>query len=114
MSRAMRSVVNAIGRGWRRPFVAASLIAILIAPAAARADGPIVRDAAGRTVTVSDASRIVSIGGAVTEILYALGLKDHVVAVDTTSLYPPQALKEKPNVGYMRSLWAEGVHRLKT
>ena len=34
-----------------------------------------VRDAGGRTVEVKDASRIVSIGGAVTEILYALGLE---------------------------------------
>jgi iron complex transport system substrate-binding protein len=45
----------------------------------------------------------------VTEILYALGLADRVVAIDTTSLYPVNALKEKPNVGYMRALSAEGV-----
>jgi iron complex transport system substrate-binding protein len=68
-----------------------------------------VRDATGRYVTVNDASRIVSVGGAVTEILYALGLSDRVVAIDTTSLYPAQALKEKRNVGYMRALAAEGV-----
>lgn len=53
--------------------------------------------------------RIVSIGGAVTEILYALGASGQIVAVDTTSLYPPEALKTKPNVGYMRALSAEGV-----
>ncbi|MGE0769832.1 MAG: hemin ABC transporter substrate-binding protein [Hyphomicrobiaceae bacterium] len=53
--------------------------------------------------------RIVSLGGDATEILYALGLKDSIVAVDTTSLSPPAALKEKPNVGYMRALSAEGV-----
>jgi len=53
--------------------------------------------------------RIVSLGGDATEILYALGLQDKIVAVDTTSLSPPQALKEKPNVGYMRALSAEGV-----
>jgi iron complex transport system substrate-binding protein len=68
-----------------------------------------VRDAAGRDVTVNDTSRIVSVGGAVTEILYALGLADRIVAIDTTSLYPARALKEKPNVGYMRALSAEGV-----
>lgn len=55
------------------------------------------------------ADRIVSLGGSVTEILYALGLEERIVAVDTTSLYPPQALKEKPNVGYLRRLSAEGV-----
>lgn len=53
--------------------------------------------------------RIVSLGGDATEILYALGLQDSIVAVDTTSMAPPQALKEKPNVGYMRALSAEGV-----
>ena len=68
-----------------------------------------VRDAAGRNVEVKDASRIVSVGGAVTEILYALGLADRIVAVDTTSLFPAEALKQKPNVGYMRALSAEGV-----
>ena len=53
--------------------------------------------------------RIVSLGGDATEILYALGLSDRIVAVDTTSVEPPRALKEKPNVGYMRQLSAEGV-----
>ncbi len=87
--------------------------AVLLAPAAfpasAFADAVTVKDAVGRNVSISDASRIVSIGGAVTEILYALGLEQRVVAVDTTSLYPPQALKTKANVGYLRQLSPEGV-----
>lgn len=53
--------------------------------------------------------KIVSIGGGVTETLYALGAQDRIVAVDTTSLYPQEALETKPNVGYMRALSAEGV-----
>jgi iron complex transport system substrate-binding protein len=69
----------------------------------------IVHDARGRDVAIGNTSRIVSIGGAITEILYALGVQDKIVGVDTTSLYPPQALKDKPNVGYMRQLSAEGV-----
>jgi iron complex transport system substrate-binding protein len=68
-----------------------------------------VRDAGGRNVEVKDATRIVSVGGAVTEILYALGLSERIVAVDTTSLFPAEALRQKPNVGYMRALSAEGV-----
>src|SRR4051794_332085 len=56
-----------------------------------------------------DTSRIVSIGGAVTEILYALGLEQRIVAVDATSHYPPQALREKPSVGYFRQLSPESV-----
>ena len=64
---------------------------------------PLAGHAAGK------AERIVSIGGAITEILYALGAEQRIVAVDSTSFYPAQALKEKPNVGYMRALSAEGV-----
>jgi iron complex transport system substrate-binding protein len=68
-----------------------------------------VRDAGGRNVDVRDASRVISIGSSVTEILYALGQSERVVAVDTTSLFPPEALKSKPNVGYYRQLSPEGV-----
>lgn len=82
---------------------------LVLGDAAARGDDRIVTDAAGRAVTIADTSRIVSIGGSITEILYAIGLQQRIVAVDTTSLYPLAALKEKPNVGYMRQLSAEGV-----
>jgi iron complex transport system substrate-binding protein len=76
---------------------------------AAVAEGVVVRDARDREVRIENPSRIVSIGGAVTEILYALGLEQRIVGVDTTSVYPAAALGEKPNVGYMRQLSAEGV-----
>jgi iron complex transport system substrate-binding protein len=75
----------------------------------ALAEGITVHDARNRDVTISDPARIVSIGGAITEILYALGLKDRIAGVDSTSLYPPAAQREKANVGYMRQLSAEGV-----
>ena len=74
-----------------------------------RAAEVVVKDATGRDVTVTDARRIVSIGGSVTEILYALGLAERIVAVDTTSIHPPSALKDKPNVGYMRALSPESL-----
>ncbi|WP_377296547.1 hemin ABC transporter substrate-binding protein [Rhizobium sp. SGZ-381] len=54
------------------------------------------------------AQRIVSIGGTVTEILYALGAEDRIVAVDSTSSYPP-GTRGKADVGYMRALSAEGI-----
>ncbi len=63
----------------------------------------------GSAALAGDASRIVSIGGAVTEILYALGADKNIVGVDSTSVFPQRALNEKPNVGYMRQLSAEGV-----
>jgi iron complex transport system substrate-binding protein len=55
------------------------------------------------------AERIVSIGGSVTEVLYQVGVADRVVGIDTTSLYPSEAIQTKPNVGYLRALSAEGV-----
>lgn len=55
------------------------------------------------------AARIVSLGGAVTEILYELGVSERIVAVDTTSVHPPAAMATKPNVGYLRQLSAEGI-----
>lgn len=58
---------------------------------------------------VYDTSRIVSIGGDVTEILYELGLGDSIVAVDTTSVFPQPAVSRKKSVGYMRALSSEGV-----
>ncbi len=58
--------------------------------------------------SAEDAQRIVAIGGTVTEIIYALGEGDRVVAVDTTSLYPQEATS-KPNIGYVRQVSAEGV-----
>ncbi len=55
-----------------------------------------------------DTSRIVGIGGAITEIVFALGEQDHLVARDSTSVYPEAAFK-LPDVGYMRQLSPEGV-----
>ena len=54
------------------------------------------------------AQRIVSIGGTITEVLYALGAQDRVIAVDSTSTYPAEAMS-KPDIGYMRALSAEGI-----
>lgn len=55
-----------------------------------------------------EAKRIVALGGTVTEILYALGAGDRIVARDSTSSYPADALS-KPDVGYMRALSSEGI-----
>ena len=54
------------------------------------------------------AERVVSIGGAITETIYALGGQSELVGVDTTSYYPSTANK-LPKVGYQRTLSAEGV-----
>ena len=51
---------------------------------------------------------IVSIGGDVTEIVYALGAGERVAAVDITSRHPREA-QDLPQVGYMRQLSAEPI-----
>lgn len=56
----------------------------------------------------ADSSRLVSIGGSLTEIVYALGEEGKLVARDQTALYPEAALA-LPDVGYMRALAPEGV-----
>ena len=73
--------------------LAALVLALL--PAAAASDG-------------ADARRILSVGGAVTEIVYALGEQERLVARDATSTFPPES-EALPDVGYMRALSPEGV-----
>lgn len=53
-------------------------------------------------------NRIVSIGGSLTEIIYALGEQDRLIARDTTSVFPREAFS-LPDVGYIRQLSPEGV-----
>jgi iron complex transport system substrate-binding protein len=52
--------------------------------------------------------RIVSVGGSITEIIYALGSENLIVGVDSSSLWPQQA-KNFPQIGYQRALSAEGI-----
>ena len=54
------------------------------------------------------AERVISLGGSVTEIVYALGEGNRLVADDASSLYP-EAARQLPRVGYYRSLSLEGI-----
>ncbi|RZF91916.1 hemin ABC transporter substrate-binding protein [Pseudoalteromonas sp. CO302Y] len=62
--------------------------------------------------TVFAEQRIVSAGGTLTEIIYALEKQQSLVGVDQSSVYP-EAATELPQVGYYRDLAAEGVLSLK-
>lgn len=93
-----------------REIAAAAIVSLL---AIAGPAGPFERLAGVATAQAQTAERIVAAGGVVTEVLYALGLQDRIVGVDTTSQWPPEALKEKKSVGYVRALSAEGVLSLK-
>jgi iron complex transport system substrate-binding protein len=56
----------------------------------------------------ADAARLVTVGGAVTETVFALGAGAQVVAVDSTSRFPAAA-RGLPQIGYLRSLAPEGL-----
>ena len=79
----------------RRSFLAGATALVSLPTLPARASG-------------HDASRIVSVGGSVTETLYFLKRDSRLVGVDTTSVFP-DAATSLPKVGYMRALSVEGV-----
>ncbi len=54
------------------------------------------------------AKRLITLSGALTEIVYQLGAQALLVGSDTTSNYP-EAANKMPKVGYVRQLAAEGV-----
>jgi iron complex transport system substrate-binding protein len=56
--------------------------------------------------------RIVSLNGAISEMLVALGLENQLVGVDVTSTWPA-SLQQKAKVGHNRTISAEGVLALR-
>lgn len=76
----------------------ALLVSILIAPTPASA----------QTAQAQAPARLISTDAAVTEILFALGAGDQLVAMDVTSELPP-GRPELPRLGYHRALAAEGI-----
>ncbi|MCR9072654.1 MAG: ABC transporter substrate-binding protein [Alphaproteobacteria bacterium] len=60
------------------------------------------------TQSRAEPTRVLSVGGSITEIVYLLGEEERLVAVDSTSLYPPAA-RDLPNVGYLRRLAVEPI-----
>jgi ABC-type hemin transport system substrate-binding protein len=85
------------------PGIAAAVsLAVLGAFACARASDEARHGAGARP------ARIVTIGGPVTEAVFALGAGGRVIAVDVTSTYPA-AVAALPKVGYQRALSAEGL-----
>ncbi|MET4675435.1 MULTISPECIES: heme/hemin ABC transporter substrate-binding protein [unclassified Luteibacter] len=64
------------------------------------------------SLAANAASRIVALGGDVTETLYAIHAEGNLVAVDSTSTWPVAATL-LPQVGYVRQLSAEGVLALR-
>lgn len=64
------------------------------------------------TASVQADERIISTDAFVTELIFALGLEQQLVAVDVTSALPT-GFEALPNIGYHRNLSAEGLLSLK-
>lgn len=88
----MRLTVTTLHLGLGAGLLAVGLMALPLAPRAQAVDAP----------------RVVTLGGAVTEIAVALGAEDLLIARDSTSTYPASVL-DLPDVGYVRALSPEGV-----
>lgn len=67
---------------------------------------------AGLPPAAAGQPRVVSLGGDITETVFALGAGETLVAVDSTSRHPPAA-RELPDVGYLRQLGAEPLIALR-
>ncbi len=67
---------------------------------------------AGSAIAQPRPPRLVTVGGAITEVVYLLGAEALLVGTDTTSLYPAAA-QQTPKVGYLRQLSAEGLLSLR-
>ncbi len=68
----------------------------------------------GVETAITDISRIVSLNGDITEIIFELGLGENVVGVDVTTTYPPAAAAlndQGDTVGFAQQLTAEAVLR---
>ncbi len=65
-----------------------------------------------RSVAFGQTRDVVVVGGALTEIVYALGAEKRIAATDTTSNYPAAA-QNTVKIGYARALSAEGLLALK-
>lgn len=59
------------------------------------------------------ASKIVSVGGSITETIIALGHEKELIGVDQSSIYPKEITSKLPNVGYWLTLPQEGILSLK-
>lgn len=65
-----------------------------------------------KSVQAAGTDRVVCVSKQINEFIYAIGAEQHLVAVDLTSIYPPQITK-LPTVGYHRALSAEGIISMK-
>lgn len=83
-----------------------SLLCLLTGMLSANAGN--ITDSTGTKITTDNPKRIVTLSANVTETVFAIGLGDSIVGVDSSSLYPQMATN-KSQVGYYRRINAEGL-----
>ena len=104
----------------RSPRLVAGLavaLALTLSPATMLAQSPgaspaapvTITDADGNPVVITDSSRVVTLGGVITETAYALGAGGQVVGVDASSYYPQDVFALGAPLPYYRQLSAEPV-----
>lgn len=81
-------------------------------PGAALAQASSAPESASVSAAQAKRRRLVSLSGALTEVVYLLQAQDQLVGTDTTSLYP-EAARRTAKVGYVRQLSAEGLLSLR-
>ncbi|MCG8373047.1 MAG: ABC transporter substrate-binding protein [Balneolales bacterium] len=69
---------------------------------------PLIESSDGLEIAITDASRIITLGGSVTETVFALGFGDQVIATDESSTYPPSVFS-MPRLPYLRNMTSEGA-----
>lgn len=93
-----------------RAALVALLLAVLPAGVSAQSPAPVeVAGADGAAVEIADSSRVVTLGGVITEIAWALGAADQVVGFDASSYYPAEIFAKGAPLPYYRMLAAEPV-----
>ncbi len=71
--------------------------------------GIVITDAEGKSIPISDTSRLVTVGTALTETVLALGAGSRLVGVDDASTNYLSEVSQIPKVGSFRTVSAEGI-----
>lgn len=83
-------------------------VALILAAAACQKQETAEEGNASSAVPSAKKERIITLGGPVTEVVYALGAGDQVIATDISSTWPA-AVASLKKIGYQRTLSAENI-----
>ena len=105
---AQRPPSAGAGAGGMRPGMRPAMQAAPVQTEPRSVEARTLTSADGAETRIEDVSRIVGLGGAVTETLYALGYGAQVVGSDESSTYPAELFR-KPRLSVFRQSTSEGI-----